>query len=310
MHLLTLRCLEKKDVENIIKDAIYFKENRKSDKLKPDKLLADKNIALIFESPSTRTRISFDIAVNELGGHSLMLNTGETHLGKKESIKDTAKVLSRYVDCIVARVKNHKTLEELAEYGSVPVINALSNLSHPCQILADILTIKEHKNKLKGLKLSYFGDGNNVCNSLMIGGALLGMDVYVATPKGYEPNAMFVRSALDIIDKYGEGSLTLTNDPEEGAEDADVLYTDVWISMSDKNKDLEEVLNTFPPYQINEKLLSYAKNDAIVMHCLPANRGMEITDEVIDGKQSVVYDEAENRLHAQKAVFKHIFLRQ
>ncbi|WP_421077894.1 ornithine carbamoyltransferase [Methanothermococcus sp. Ax23] len=302
MHLLTLGDLERNDVENIIKDAIYFKENRKT-----EDILKDKNIALIFESPSTRTRISFDIAVNELGGHSLMLNTGETHLGKKESIKDTAKVMSRYVDGIVARVKNHKTLEELAKYGDVPVINALSNLAHPCQILADLLTIKEHKNKLKGLKLSYFGDGNNVCNSLLIGGALLGMDVYAATPEGYEPNAMFVKKALEIVDKYGEGSITLTNDPKEGAEDADVLYTDVWISMSDKNKDLEEVKRTFPPYQINEKLLSYAKNDAIVMHCLPANRGMEITDDVIDGEQSVVYDEAENRLHAQKAVFKYIF---
>ena len=302
MHLLTLGDLERNDVENIIKDAIYFKENRKT-----EDILKDKNIALIFESPSTRTRISFDIAVNELGGHSLMLNTGETHLGKKESIKDTAKVMSRYVDGIVARVKNHKTLEELAKYGDVPVINALSNLAHPCQILADLLTIKEHKNKLKGLKLSYFGDGNNVCNSLLIGGALLGMDVYAATQEGYEPNAMFVKKALEIVDKYGEGSITLTNDPKEGAEDADVLYTDVWISMSDKNKDLEEVKRTFPPYQINEKLLSYAKNDAIVMHCLPANRGMEITDDVIDGEQSVVYDEAENRLHAQKAVFKYIF---
>ncbi|WP_048057901.1 ornithine carbamoyltransferase [Methanothermococcus okinawensis] len=302
MHLLTLGDLERNDVENIIKDAIYFKQNRKT-----MDILKDKNIALIFESPSTRTRISFDIAVNELGGHSLMLNTGETHLGKKESIKDTARVMSRYVDGIVARVKNHKTLEELAKYGNVPVINALSNLAHPCQILADILTIKEHKNKLKGLKLSYFGDGNNVCNSLLIGGALLGMDVYAATPKGYEPNAMFVKKALEIVDKYGEGSITLTNDPKEGAEDADVLYTDVWISMSDKNKDLDEVNKIFPPYQINEKLLSYAKNNAIVMHCLPANRGMEITDDVIDGKQSVVYDEAENRLHAQKAVFKYIF---
>ncbi|WP_292461206.1 ornithine carbamoyltransferase [Methanothermococcus sp.] len=302
MHLLTLGDLERNDVENIIKDAIYFKENRKT-----EDILKNKNIALIFESPSTRTRISFDIAVNELGGHSLMLNTGETHLGKKESIKDTAKVMSRYVDGIVARVKNHKTLEELAKYGDVPVINALSNLAHPCQILADLLTIKEHKNKLKGLKLSYFGDGNNVCNSLLIGGALLGMDVYAATPEGYEPNAMFVKKALEIVNKYGEGSITLTTDPKEGAEDADVLYTDVWISMSDKNKDLEEVKRTFPPYQINEKLLSYAKNDAIVMHCLPANRGMEITDDVIDGEQSVVYDEAENRLHAQKAVFKYIF---
>jgi ornithine carbamoyltransferase len=303
MHLLTLCNLSREELEGIIKDAEYFKKNRYSH----EKLLKDKSIALIFESPSTRTRISFDFAVNELGGHSIIMNEGEIHLGKKESIKDTAKVLSRYVDAIVARVKNHKTLEDLAKYGDVPVINALSSLAHPCQILADMLTIKEYKNELKGLKLTYLGDGNNVCNSLMIAGAILGMDVCVATPAGYEPNAMYVKRALEAINEYGEGSITLTNDPIEGAKDADILYTDVWISMSDKNKNLDEVLKIFPPYQINKELLGYAKEDVIVMHCLPANRGMEITDEVMDGKHSVVYDEAENRLHAQKAVFKYIF---
>lgn len=305
MSLLTLYQLEREDIKNIINDALYFKKNRKKNKY--NNLLEDKNIALIFESPSTRTRVSFDIAINELGGHSLILNTGETHLGKKESIKDTANVMSKYVDCIVARVKNHRTLEELEKYGSVPVINALSNLSHPCQILADLLTIYQYKNKFKGLKLSYLGDGNNVCNSLIIGGALLGMDIYVATPKGYEPNELFINKSLEIINKYGEGTLTLTNDPLEAAEDADVLYTDVWISMNDENKNIDEISRVFSPYQINRKLLEYAKDDVIVMHCLPANRGMEITDEVIDGDHSVVYEEAENRLHAQKALFKYIF---
>ncbi|HIP84594.1 MAG TPA: ornithine carbamoyltransferase [Methanothermococcus okinawensis] len=305
MHLLTLYQLEREDVFHIIEDAIYFKKHRGEE----DPILRGKTIAMIFESPSTRTRISFDIAIRELGGHPLVLNAGETHLGKKESIKDTARVLSRYVHGVVARVKDHRVLEELAEYGSVPVINALSNLSHPCQILADLLTIYEYKGRFKGLKLSFLGDGNNVCNSLMIGGALVGMDVYVATPRGYEPNGMFVKKSYEIIEKYGEGSLTLTNDPIEAVKDADIIYTDVWISMSDRNKSLEEVKKIFPPYQVNGELLSYAKDDVIVMHCLPATRGMEITDEVIDGKHSVVYDEAENRLHVQKAIFKYIYAR-
>lgn len=253
--------------------------------------------------------MSFDIAVYELGGHPLIMNQNEIHLGKKESIKDTAKVMGRYVDTIVARVYKHRHLEEMAKYSSVPVINALSDLAHPCQILADLMTIKEYKGKFKGLKIAYLGDGNNVCNSLILGSALVGMDTYVGTPKGYEPNAKVVLKAKEIINNYGEGSLTLTNDPIEAAEDADVLYTDVWISMGD-DKDKEEVLKIFPPFQINSKLLEYAKDDVIVMHCLPANRGYEITDDVIDGEHSVVYDEAENRLHVQKGVFKFIFERK
>ncbi|EHP85317.1 ornithine carbamoyltransferase [Methanotorris formicicus] len=302
MHLLDLDVLKREDIEKILKYAEYFKKNRYNH----EKILKDKSIAIIFEKPSTRTRMSFDIAVHELGGHSLIMNQNEIHLGKKESIKDTAKVMSRYVDAIVARVYEHKTLEDLAKYGTIPVINALSNLSHPCQILADLLTIKEYKKSFKGKKIAYLGDGNNVCNSLILGSALVGMDMVVATPRGYEPNALNVLKALEIIDEYGEGSLKLTNDPIEAAEDADILYTDVWISMGDE-KNLDKVLKIFPPFQINEKLLEYAKDDVIVMHCLPANRGMEITDDVIDGEHSVVYDEAENRLHAQKAVFKFIF---
>ncbi len=301
MDFLTLMELNRDDLEKILKDAEYFKKNRKS-----DKILKDKNIALIFENPSTRTRISFDIGINELGGHSIIINSNESHIGKKESIKDTAKVLSRYVDCIVARVKSHKTLEDFAKYGSVPVINALSDLAHPCQTVADLLTIKEHKNKFKGIKIAYLGDGNNVCNSLIAGCSLLGMDISVATPIGYEPNVNFVLFAMETIEKYGDGSITITNDPISAVEDADVIYTDVWVSMSDK-KGIEEAKKIFPLYQVNKKILEYAKEDVIVMHCLPANRGMEITDEVIDGEHSVVYDEAENRLHAQKAVFKYIF---
>ena len=302
MHLLDLDVLSREDVLKIIEYGIYFKKNRRNH----EKILEGKSVAILFEKPSTRTRMSFDIAVYELGGHPLIMNQNEIHLGKKESIKDTARVMSRYVDAIVARVYRHRDLEEMAKYSSVPVINALSDLAHPCQILADLMTIKEYKGKFNGLKIAYLGDGNNVCNSLILGSALVGMDIYVATPKGYEPNAKVVLKAKEIIEEYGEGSLTLTNDPIEAAEDADILYTDVWISMGD-DKNKEEVLKIFPPFQINNKLLEYAKDDVIVMHCLPANRGYEITDDVIDGEHSVVYDEAENRLHVQKGVFKFIF---
>ena len=304
MHLLDLDVLSREDVLKIIEYGIYFKKNRRNH----EKILEGKSVAILFEKPSTRTRMSFDIAVYELGGHPLIMNQNEIHLGKKESIKDTARVMSRYVDAIVARVYRHRDLEEMAKYSSVPVINALSDSAHPCQILADLMTIKEYKGKFNGLKIAYLGDGNNVCNSLILGSALVGMDIYVATPKGYEPNAKVVLKAKEIIEEYGEGSLTLTNDPIEAAEDADVLYTDVWISMGD-DENKEEVLKIFPPFQINNKLLEYAKDDVIVMHCLPANRGYEITDDVIDGEHSVVYDEAENRLHVQKGVFKFIFER-
>ena len=304
MHLLDLDVLSREDVLKIIEYGIYFKKNRRNH----EKILEGKSVAILFEKPSTRTRMSFDIAVYELGGHPLIMNQNEIHLGKKESIKDTARVMSRYVDAIVARVYRHRDLEEMAKYSSVPVINALSDLAHPCQILADLMTIKEYKGKFNGLKIAYLGDGNNVCNSLILGSALVGMDIYVATPKGYEPNAKVVLKAKEIIEEHGEGSLTLTNDPIEAAEDADILYTDVWISMGD-DKNKEEVLKIFPPFQINNKLLKHAKDDVIVMHCLPANRGYEITDDVIDGEHSVVYDEAENRLHVQKGVFKFIFER-
>ncbi|MCS3901585.1 ornithine carbamoyltransferase [Methanococcus voltae] len=307
MSLLTLWDLERKDISKLMEYAEYFKQNRYG-----HDVLKNKNIALIFESPSTRTRISFDLAVNELGGHSLTLNHNEIHLGKKESIEDTARVMERFVDAIVARVKKHDTLEELDKNSKIPIVNALSDLAHPCQILADILTIKETKgfksiDEFKGLKLSYFGDGNNIANSLIIAGAILGMDVFIATPRSYEPNGIFVKKALEIIEKYGEGSLTLTNDAKLAAKDADVLYTDVWISMSDVNKDLETIKKIFPPYQINSSLMELAKEDSIVLHCLPANKGMEITSEVFESKNSYVFDEAENRLHAQKAVLKYLF---
>ncbi|WP_457612292.1 ornithine carbamoyltransferase [Methanocaldococcus sp.] len=300
MHFLDVDDLRIKDLLNIIDRAFYFKKNRK----RHEKFLKDMSFGIIFEKPSTRTRISFDLAIHESGGHPIILNKNEIHLGKKESIKDTAKVLSRYLDGIIARVYSHRDLEELAKYSDVPVINALSDLSHPCQILADLMTIKEFKKSFK-VKIAYLGDGNNVCNSLILGCAMVGADLYVATPKGYEPNASSILKAKQILEE-SSGTLVLTNNPLEAVEDADVIYTDVWMSMGD-NKDKEEILKIFPPYQVNSKLLEKAKDDVMVMHCLPANRGMEITDDVMDGKNSVIYDQAENRLHAQKALLYHIY---
>ncbi|ADG13006.1 ornithine carbamoyltransferase [Methanocaldococcus infernus ME] len=300
MHILDIDDLSREEILKIIDKAFYFKEHRKEH----EKFLKDKSFALIFEKPSTRTRISFDLAIYESGGHSIIMNQNEIHLGKKESIKDTARVISRYVDGIIARVNRHSDLEEMAKYSDVPVINALSNLSHPCQILADLMTIKEHKKSFE-VKVAYLGDGNNVCNSLILGCSILGIDIYVATPKGYEPNSGIVLKAKKFAEE-NDSVVLITNDPKEVAKDADVIYTDVWLSMGDK-KDLEEIKKIFPPYQVNSKLLELAKEDVIVMHCLPASRGMEITDDVIDGDRSVVYDQAENRLHAQKALLYHIY---
>ncbi|WP_017980927.1 ornithine carbamoyltransferase [Methanocaldococcus villosus] len=300
MHILDLDVFNREDIIKIIDYGFYFKKHRKSH----EKLLKDKNIAMIFEKPSTRTRMSFEIAINELGGNAIVMHSNEIHLRKKESIKDTAKVMSRYVDCIIARVYKHSDLVEFSKHSSVPVINALSDLAHPCQVLADLMTIREYKDF--NIKLAYLGDGNNVCNSLIIGSALMGIDICVATPRGYEPNAYAVLKALEIIKEYGEGSITLTNDPIEAVKDADVLYTDVWVSMGD-NKSMEDVLKIFPKYQINKKLLSYAKDNAIVMHCMPINRGYEMTDDVADSERSVIYDQAENRLHVQKGLFKFLF---
>ncbi|WP_423792714.1 ornithine carbamoyltransferase [Methanocaldococcus indicus] len=298
MHVLDLDIFSRDDIYKILEYSGKFKKNRYSH----EKFLKDKSFVIIFEKPSTRTRISFDLAVYESGGHLITLNKGEFHLGK-EDYKDTAKVLSRYVDGIIARVFSHTSLERLAKYSDVPVINALSDLAHPCQILADLLTIKEKKGKFKGLKLAYLGDGNNVCNSLILGCALVGIDCYIATPRGYEPNSKHILKALNIIEKYGDGSLTLTNNPKEALEEADILYTDVWVSMGEKEKDE----NLFKPYQLNKEALELAKDDCIVMHCLPAIRGKEITDDVIDSENSVVYQQAENRLHAQKGLLKFIY---
>lgn len=257
-------------------------------------------LGMIFQKPSLRTRVSFDVAMLQLGGHALYLSPSEIQLGARESVADVARVTSRYVDGIMARVFAHAHILELAECSSAPVINGLSDFNHPCQGLADLFTIYEHYGALAGLKLAYVGDGNNVVHSLLLGGALAGMHVAVATPQGYEPDAAVVTQAREMGEETGI-QITVTHEPAEAAVDADVIYTDVWASMGQEEERAKR-LEVFPPYQVNQALVDAAKPDVVVMHCLPAHRGEEITDEVIDGPHSIVFDQAENRLHAQKAI--------
>ncbi len=267
---------------------------------KDEKLLDGKSIGIIFEKPSTRTRISFAVAIFQLGAQALILDTSNMQLKRGETVADTGKVLSRYLHGIVARVYSHKTLEELRDHGTVPVINALSDFSHPCQIMGDLLTIKEKKNKLENIKIAYLGDGNNVCHSLLFGATKFGMNITVAAPKGYEPKKDVIKDAKQFAKESG-GSVLITNNAGEAVKDADVIYTDVWASMGDEAQHSKRV-KVMKPYQINDSLVLKAKKDVIIMHCLPAHRGEEITDSVIDGIHSVVFDQAENRLHIQKAI--------
>jgi len=299
-HLISVSDLTHEEVYEILDLAARMKEGR--DQYMD--VLKGRSLAMIFEKPSTRTRVSFEVAMTELGGHALYLNHADLQLGRSETICDTARVLSRYVHAIVARVYNHETVRELARCADIPVINALSDREHPCQLLADLLTIRERKGDLKDLRIAWIGDGNNVCNSLILGSAITGMNLSVACPAGYEPDAGVVARANEL----GSGVL-ITNDPTEAASGADILYTDVWVSMGDE-KDEEKRLRDFSGFQINSDLLSRAKSDCIVLHCLPAHRGQEISAEVLDGKHSVVMDQAENRLHAQKALLMTVVPRQ
>ena len=296
VDILTLDELESKEINNIIDLAIDLKKELKKGKEKP--LLQNKTLAMIFEKPSTRTRVSFETGMFQLGGHALTLSPNDLQLSRGESIADTARTLSRYVNVVMARVYDHKSLETFARNSSIPVINGLSDSYHPCQILADLMTIKEHKKNLKKIKIAWIGDGNNVCNSLILGCAKLKIQLSVAIPDGCEPE-------FDVI-KIGKDAeiLEVSDNPETAVQDADVVMTDTFVSIHNTNSD--RVKKFLPKFQVNQALMNKAKKDAIFMHCLPAKRDQEVTSDVIDGSQSVVWDEAENRLHVQKALLVHL----
>lgn len=295
---LTLKDYTADEIKYLIDLSLKIKQQEKLGNR--EHILKGKSLAMIFQKSSTRTRVSFEVGMYQLGGNALFLSPKDLQMGRGETIGDTAEVLSRFVDGIMIRTYEQEEVETLAKYASVPVINGLTDLYHPTQVLADMITIKEHKGHLEGTKLSYIGDGNNMTHSLMIGGAYLGMEVRVATPKGYGPLENVVNIAKDIAQKHG-GNIIISNDPIEIAKGSDVIYTDTFISMGQENERLEKIEH-FKGFQINSELVSLAKKDAIVMHCLPAHRGEEITDEVMDGQKSVVFDEAENRLHAHKGI--------
>lgn len=298
-HFLSIADLSSDELWALLNKAQALKaELKKSGENEP--VLKGKTLGMIFQKPSLRTRVSFDMAMIQLGGQALYLSPNEIQLGKRESVADVARVLSRYVDAIMARVFAHHNVEELAAYSRVPVINGLSDFNHPCQGMADLLTIYEHYGKLSGLKLAYLGDGNNVANSLLFGATKSGMHIAVASPADYEPNPAVVCLARTFAAESGSEVL-ITKDPGQAVRDADVIYTDVWTSMGQEAEG-ERRLKLFPPYQVNGELVSQARPEVIVMHCLPAHRGQEITDEVADGPHSVLFDQAENRMHAQKAI--------
>ena len=292
-HLLKLMDLSEKEIIEILNTADQLKYEKKNG-IKHH-ILAGKTLGMIFEKSSTRTRVSFEVGMYDLGGTALFLSSRDLQIGRGEPVQDTARVLSRYLDGIMIRTFDQEEVETLASCGTIPVINGLTDYCHPCQVLADLMTIREHKGTLKGNKLCYIGDGNNMTNSLIVGGIKMGMTVSVACPKGYEPDADIMKWASE------NGTFICTDDVFEAARDADVLYTDVWASMG-QEAEAEERKKIFAGYQINSELMTVAHSDAMVLHCLPAHRGEEITDEIIEAHANEIFDEAENRLHAQKAV--------
>ncbi|MBQ5667763.1 MAG: ornithine carbamoyltransferase [Peptococcaceae bacterium] len=299
---LTLKDFTRQEIEEMVNLGIDLKAKQKAGV--PTPILAGKTLGMIFQKSSTRTRVSFEVGMYQLGGSALFLSTNDLQIGRGEPIKDTARVLSRYLDGIMIRTYNHADVEELAEYADIPVINGLTDDYHPTQIIADLITIQEHKGKLEGIKFAYVGDGNNMTHSLMIGCAKVGMDVTVACPDGYMPNPEIVALAQGYAAESG-GSVTVMHDPKEAVKDVDVVYTDTWASMGQEaEKEIRK--KAFAGYQVDDAMMALAKPDAIFMHCLPAYRGMEVTDEVIESAQSVVFDEAENRLHAHKAIMASV----
>jgi ornithine carbamoyltransferase len=291
---LSIKDLTANELDALLQKASNLKEERRTGRVRED--LKGKALAMIFEKASTRTRISFEVGMTELGGSPLFLNPRDMQLGRGEEVRDTARVLSRYVAGVMIRANLHRTLEEFARYASVPVINGLSDREHPCQILADLQTIREHFGDLAGRRIAWIGDGNNVCTSWVLAAPLTGIDLRIAAPKGYGPPPELITDARER-----GAEIHITESPGDAAQGAEVLYTDVWVSMGDEG-DRASRVNSLKGYSIDEGLLKVASPQAIVMHCLPAHRGEEITDEVIESSQSVVWDQAENRLHAQKAL--------
>lgn len=296
--LISLVDYTSEEVQQLIDLAIQLKAITKEGKC--PKLLEGKTLAMIFEKNSTRTRISFEVGMHQLGGKGMFMNARDLQIGRGESVHDTAHVMSGYVDGIMIRANSHQMVQELADHAVIPVINGLTDLAHPCQALADLETIKEVKGGFKGLKLAYIGDGNNVAHSLVVAAAHVGMDVVVAAPKGYEPSGEAMKLATDIAAKNGS-TVSFTYDPIEAAKDADVIYTDVWTSMGQEEESAKR-LTDFEGFQISEALVAHAKADYMFLHCLPAHREEEVATAVIDGKNSYIFQQAENRLHAQKAV--------
>lgn len=282
------------ELEQLLIEAHQLKRQKKAGTTHP--LLAGKTLAMIFEKSSTRTHISFEVGMNELGGHALFLNARDMQIWRGEEIRDTARAASRYVSALMIRAYKHSTIEEFARYATIPVINGLSDMEHPCQLLADIMTMQEHFGSTRDLRVTWVGDGNNVCHSLILSTVLTGLDVTVSAPIGYEPDPGYVKKAQEL-----GGRVTLIREPEKAVKDAEVIVTDTWVSMGDEGEH-DERLKLFGDYTVDADLMKLASPNARVLHCLPAHRGEEITDEVMEGGQSLVWDEAENRLHAQKAL--------
>lgn len=298
-HILSLQDLDLNEIISILDFAAMLKKESKMGLYR--KLLEGKTLGMVFQKPSTRTRVSFETGMFQLGGHAIYLGINDMQLSKGETIEDTARTLSLYLDCLMARVYDHRDLEKLSKYSLIPIINGLSDLFHPCQILADLLTIREYKKKFNGLNLAWIGDGFNVCNDLLIGCAKTGINITAACPLGYEPPEWIVNISKKEGTKTGS-IIKVTNEPINAVLDADIVATDTFVSLGKDNEKIIRETVFIPKYQVNSELIKHAKDDAIFMHCLPAKRGQEVTSDVIDGKLSVVWKEAENRLHVQKAL--------
>ncbi len=296
---LNISDLTKREIEEVIDYAIKLKKDKFA-----DRSLENKSIGLVFMKPSTRTRISFEVGVYQMGGQPIYIQGSSTQMSRGEELKDTARVLSRYLDGLVIRTYAHSEVEELASYSDFPVINALTDYAHPCQVLADFQTIYEIFGRLEGLKMAYIGDGNNMANTLLIGCAMMGLDISIASPEGYEPNGKAVAEALRFARETGS-KVEILNDPKEAAKGANILYTDVWVSMGQEGE--KDKVNVFQGFTIDDELLKVADSKAIVMHCLPAHKGEEITEEVFEKFADVIFQQAENRLHAQKALMSFLF---